>query len=76
MVTISYLAVFILLGSLITCIDTVLFDYTFLEVFYQLFRYQLLQDRIILYSTCLSGLVWAIVVDVRIKRKKGHPKNP
>ncbi|KAA9031217.1 hypothetical protein [Niallia endozanthoxylica] len=76
MVTFSFLAVFILLGSLIACVDIILFNFTIEEVLLNLFHYQLIQDRMILFLTCLSGFIWAVIVDIRIKRKKGQPKQP
>lgn len=74
MVTFSFLAVFILLGSLMVCIDTILFNYSIGEVLLNQFYFQLIQDRIILFLTCIGGFIWAIVVDIRIKRKKGQTK--
>lgn len=74
MVTFSYIAVFILLGSLVVIIDIILFHHTFGEVIKNLFFFQLIQDRIILFTACFIGLLWAIIVDIRNKRKKGNNK--
>lgn len=74
MVTFSFLVVFILLGSLMVCVDIVLFNYSIGEVLLNQFYFQLVQDRVILFTTCISGFIWAVVVDIRMKKKKGQSK--
>ncbi|WP_338451180.1 hypothetical protein R4Z09_04550 [Niallia oryzisoli] len=74
MVTFAFLAVFFLLGSVIVLIDIILLDQSFMEVLRNMFYFQLIQDRVILYSTCIVGFIWAVVVDIRIRRKKGNHK--
>lgn len=75
MVTFAFFVVFLLLGSVIVLIDIILLDQSFMEVISNMFFFQLIQDRVILYSALLAGLIWAIVVDIRIRRKKGSQQN-
>ncbi len=65
-----------LLGSLVIFIDTLLFHYSFMETAMNMFYFQLTEDKLILALMGICGMIWAIVVDVRRKRKKGNPEQP
>ena len=73
MVTVSFFLVFILLTSLVIGIDIFAYHYSFTEEWGILFNSYLPNSKIILYGTVAIGLLYAIIVDIRIMKKK-HKK--
>ena len=70
MVTVASFLVFILLTSLLLVIDITTYHYSFIEAWGILFQTDLLIGRIILYGTCAIGFISAIIIDIRILKKK------
>jgi len=70
MVTVASFLVFILLTSLILVIDITTYHYSFMEAWRILFQSDLLIGRLILYGTCAVGFISAIIIDIRILKKK------
>lgn len=73
MVTVSFFLVFILLTSLVIANDIVTYHYSFIEAWGILFNSYILNSKMILYGTVAIGLLHAIIVDIRIMKKK-HKK--
>ena len=73
MVTVGFFLVFILLTSLVIGIDIFTYHYSFTEAWGIIFYSDLLVGRIILYITFIIGLLSAIIIDIRIMKKK-HKK--
>lgn len=70
MVTFGFLLVFTILGQLTIMIDIFLFQYSYTGAIRNLYYSQISADRLILYMTFLSGFIWAIITDIRIKKKR------
>ena len=70
MVTVGFFLVFILLTSLVIGIDIFTYHYSFFEAWGILFHTDILIGRIILYGTCAIGFISAIIIDIRIMKKK------
>lgn len=70
MVTFGFLLVFTILGQLTIIIDIFLFQYSYTGAIKNLYYSQISADRLILYMTFLSGFIWAIITDIRIKKKR------
>ena len=73
MVTIATFLVFILLTSLLIGIDIFTYHYSFIEAWVILFPKDILTGRLVLYGTCAIGFISAIIIDIRIRKKK-HKK--
>ena len=73
MVTVSFFLVFILLTSFIITIDIFASTYSLAEEWGILFNSYLPNSKMILYGTVAIGLLYAIIVDIRIMKKK-HKK--
>jgi hypothetical protein len=70
MVTVASFLVFILLTSLLLVIDITTYHYSLMEAWRILFQSDLLIGRLILYGTCAVGFISAIIIDIRILKKK------
>ena len=70
MVTVASFLVFILLTSLVIGIDISTYHYSFIEAWGILFYSDILIGRIILYCTFAIGFISAIIIDIRILKKK------
>ena len=70
MVTVGFFLVFILLTSLVIVIDIITYHYSFTEAWGILFNSDILIGRIILYGTFAIGFLSAIIIDIRIMKKK------
>ena len=70
MVTVGFFLVFILLTSLVIGIDIFTYHYSFFEAWGVLFNSDILIGRIILYCTFAIGFLSAIIIDIRIMKKK------
>jgi hypothetical protein len=70
MVTMASFLVFILLTSLVIVIDITTYHRSFIEVWGNLFYLDILTGRIILYCTLAIGFISAIIIDIRILKKK------
>src|SRR3954449_12481111 len=70
MVTMASFLVFILLTSLVIVIDITTYHYSFIEAWGILFHSNVLFGRIILYGTLAIGFISAIIIDIRIVKKK------
>jgi polyferredoxin len=70
MVTMASFLVFILLTSLLIAIDITTYHYSLIEAWGILFQTDVLTGRIILYITCAIGFISAIIIDIRIRKKK------
>jgi polyferredoxin len=70
MVTIASFLVFILLTILVIVIDIATYHYSFIKAWGILFQTDVLTGRIILYVTCAIGFISAIIIDIRIRKKK------
>ena len=70
MVTIASFLVFILLTSLVIVIDITTYHYSFIKAWGTLFQTDMLTGRIILYATCAIGFISAVIIDIRIRKKK------
>jgi polyferredoxin len=70
MVTIASFLVFIFLTSLVIVIDITTYHYSFIEAWGAVFQTDILTGRIILYATCAIGFISAIIIDIRILKKK------
>lgn len=70
MVTIASFLVFILLTSLVIVIDITTYHYSFIKAWKILFYTDILSGRIVLYGTCAIGFVSAMIIDMRIRKKK------
>lgn len=70
MITIASFLVFILLTSLIIMIDMFTYQYSFIEAWRIMFQVELLTGRIILYFTFAISFISAIIIDLRILKKK------
>lgn len=70
MVTFGFLLVFTILGQLTIMIDIFLLQYSYTGAIKNLYYSQISADRLILYMTFLSGFIWAIITDIRIKKKR------
>ena len=73
MLTVSFFLIFILLISLVTAIDISIYHYSFTEEWRILFNAYLPNSKMILYGTVATGLLYAIIADIRIMKKK-HKK--
>ena len=69
MVTIASFLVFILLTCLLLAIDISIYHYSFMKALGVLFQIDML-GRIILYATCAISFISAIIIDIRIVKKK------
>lgn len=70
MVTIGFFLVFILLTSLVIGINIFTYLYSLSEAWGTLFYTDMLTGRIILFSEIAIGFLSAIIIDIRIKKKK------
>ena len=70
MVTMASFLVFILLTSLVLVIDIFTYHYSFMKARGILFQTDILMGRIILYGTCVISFISAIIIDIRILKKK------
>jgi polyferredoxin len=70
MVTVASFLVFIFLTSFLIVIDITTYHSSFIEAWGSLFQIDLLTGRIILYATCAIGFISAIIIDIRILKKK------
>ena len=70
MVTMASFLVFILLTSLVIVIDITTYHYSFIEAWGILFYSDMLTGRIILYCTLAIGFISAIIIDIKILKKK------
>jgi hypothetical protein len=70
MVTVASFLVFILLTGLLLVIDIATYHYSFIKAWGILFQTDLLTGRIILYGTCAISFISAIMIDMRIMKKK------
>jgi ABC-type antimicrobial peptide transport system permease subunit len=70
MVTVTSFLVFILLTSLLIAIDITTNHYSLIEAWGMLFYLNILSGRIILYCTLAIGFISAIIIDIRILKKK------
>ena len=73
MVTIGFFLVFILLTSIVIAIDITTYYYSFTEEWGILFNSYIPNSKMIIYGTVAVGLLHAIIVDIRIMKKK-HEK--
>ena len=69
MVTIASFLVFILLTILVLVIDIFTYHYSFMKAWGILFQNDLI-GRIVLYATCVISFISAIIIDIRIGKKK------
>lgn len=70
MVTLGSILVFILSNILIMSIDILLYHYSFSKELRNLYYINPLFGRIALYFMLVIGLGSAIIIDIRIRRKK------
>ena len=70
MVTMASFLVLILLTSLVIVIDITTYHYSFIEAWGILFYSDMLTGKITLYCTLAIGFISAIIIDIRIRKKK------
>ena len=70
MVTIGFFLVFILLTSFVIGMNIFTYHYSFFEAWGVLYNSDILTGRIILYSTFAISFLSAIIIDIRIMKKK------
>lgn len=69
MVTIASFLVFILLTILVLVIDIFTYHYTIMKALGILFQTDMI-GRIVLFATCVISIISAIIIDIRIGKKK------
>lgn len=69
-VTLGFLLVLVLLGQLMVVIDIVLFQYSYIEAYTNIYFSQGSNDRMIHIFFVILGLGWSIVTDFRRKKKQ------
>lgn len=70
MVTIAYLLVFGMLSILTVVLDMFVFHYGPIKCIKNIYSAEVSAGAITIVFTALLGLVWSIVVDLRIKKNK------
>ena len=70
MVTLSYFLLLVFLSILLALFDIKLFELSFIEAFIRIYSSEIAVGRYISLVGVFFGLIWSVVVDVRIYRSK------
>ncbi|MEH7113865.1 hypothetical protein V7124_15940 [Neobacillus niacini] len=68
MVTLSYFLLLIFLSILLALFDIKLFELTFFEAIVKIYYSEIAVGRYFSFAGAFLGLIWSVVVDVRIYR--------
>jgi polyferredoxin len=74
MVTIASFLVFILLTILVLVIDISTYHYSFMKAWGILFQTEMI-GRKVLYATCVISFISAIIIDIKIGKKKSKKQS-